>query len=156
MVRGKGKIIVNEGVDIDLPRINVSSNYDKHLFSLSSLKHTVMIDDSREKNVWRLVIKNLVTDETISCYFKDKIVIGRGKPREGMRYFLRVRSTGLSHVARIQCIISIHEGNPYIEDCLTVNGTFVNGKKVDQKMRLPMKCRLGLADEEFQMCLIKS
>ena len=153
-MRGKAKVIVNEGIDIDLPRLNLSSNYNKNIFLSGFTSKTAMTDNSREKDEWQLAIINVATGKAISCHFRDKIMLGRGSYKSSNHFILKVTTTNT--VGREQCIISICEGIAYIEDCHSVNGTSANGKRVDKKMRLPKECRLGLADEEYRLSISKN
>lgn len=153
-MRGKVKVIVNEGVDIDHPRLNVSSNFNNSIYSQGASVQTVMSDECQEKDEWQLDIKNLASAKMISCHFRDKIVLGRGSSKNSNRFSLKVTTNNT--VGREQCVISVYEGIVYIEDCNSVNGTYVNGKRIHKKIRLPKECKLGLADEEYKISINKN
>jgi pSer/pThr/pTyr-binding forkhead associated (FHA) protein len=57
-------------------------------------------------------------------------------------------------VSRRHCVISVHDGkNVTIEDCGSINGTFVNGEKVERQRELKNNDRIRIGSLEFEVQL---
>lgn len=145
------KVIVNGGVDIELSRLVRSERYDRRLFMPENPMQTVIVNDSETENVWQLVLKNTRTGKTVSRCFTKRIVLGRGASLKGEKDFMRVTSNPT--VGREHCVISVCNRTVYINDCGSVNGTYVDGKRITGREKLPLKCQLRLSKETYKLYL---
>ena len=149
----RGKVIVNGGVDIELPRLKRSERNEKHLFMPGTQMQTI-INDSGTENNWQLILKDTRTEKRISCCFNERVILGRGTSGKNKKICFRVTSN--TTVGREHCIISVRDRTAYIEDCNSVNGTFVDGKRIRKKEKLPLRCCLRLSDEVYKLYLIEN
>lgn len=58
----RGKVIVNGGVDIELPRLKRSERNEKHLFMPGTQMQTIINDCGTENN-WQLILKDTRTEK---------------------------------------------------------------------------------------------
>src|SRR5438105_2840410 len=89
----------------------------------------------------RLVLEKGNTRAKVVRVHADETIIGRRKDCD-----LRILS---SQVSRRHCLISVHDGYVSVEDLDSVNGTFVNGKRVTGRAVLRPGDHLGIGALRF-------
>ncbi|MEE1086356.1 MAG: FHA domain-containing protein [Schaedlerella sp.] len=101
------------------------------------------------KKQWKLIFENLETWEKKSIIFYDAIGIGRKRGNDQFEKYYIVKDD--PRVSKLHCAIISRDGQLYLEDMDSRNGTYLNGEKLDRPVMIQKEDVIGLGETRIEI-----
>lgn len=101
------------------------------------------------KKQWKVILENLDTWEKFTFIFYDNIGIGRGKRNQEFEKYLSVPDD--PRASKLHCAIIRKDDKLYLKDMGSRNGTYLNGKRVQQPIVIQKDDIIGLGETKIEI-----
>lgn len=148
---GKRNIIVNRGINVATGQIG--SNQDKYFRGMSGEIDTICINQMQKQgyvppnSYTQIIFCNMESGHTITKNLTGCLDLGRGTWEETS--FLHISENPM--VSNRHCRILRENGAVYLEDLNSRNHTYLNNRKVAQRMQIKSGDIIALGPERFSI-----
>ncbi len=101
------------------------------------------------KKQWKLILENLDTWEKFDFIFYDNIGIGRSRNSSEFERFLSVQDD--PRVSKLHCAIIRKEDKLYLKDMGSRNGTYLNGRRIQQPIVIQRDDVIGIGETKIEI-----
>lgn len=101
------------------------------------------------KKQWKVILENLDTWEKFTFIFYDNIGIGRGRNNQEFEKYLSVPDD--PRASKLHCAIIRKDDKLYLKDMGSRNGTYLNGKRVQQPIIIQRDDIISLGETKIEV-----
>lgn len=138
------RVIVSHGVDIKSQKLSEGKGM---FFSGSAAACPTFLAGGRQQ-FWEIVFTNQATGEMCTARFRERLCIGREAAQNSEAYLRLENSTKIS---REHCEIFARNGQLFLADLQSKNGTFLNGSRITRETILSAGDTIRIGDVRLKI-----